>query len=451
MKATLGLAVVATLALAAWAPTATAQTYSCGDIQLVFRNPDLQPGSDGLIHAQGQFFAQFQAIGERANEIEVFGFSFGPVPQQLGADACDAPVLVTSAYILNYRADRDASDGFFIPLVTPLVPDGQYAAAVHAYDGNNNELARFWTLAEVDNCDGGATSRCGGDVEQISRQDKTAPWPIVLPGDGVAMEGHQFTVEFGEELTSYAVFLNGRDITAEMVEWDGRLWDADYVPDYGPAGIGEVVTPPCELPAPVHQCIKYGPAYEWTGRALVGEDVVRVEAVDLAGNRAVKDIHIGSGIEGGAVTSAIPQLNYKVDTLSQQVGVGQSALYKFEIENIGGGTGHPYAEAIVPEGWTYEWQPVHVVVDPGETETQELVVTVPPNAANGIYQVNATLNYRQGGDTTFINQALQVLVGDGPAIGAAAGEEGGETSKASPAPLHLLIVALALMAARRRA
>src|SRR5699024_8610886 len=102
------------------------------------------------------------------------------------------------AYLPNYRADRDPSDGFFIPVKTMLVPDGIYAAAVHAYDEGNNELARFWARAIVDNCDNQTASpqeKCDGDAAQLVAHDRTAPWPIVLPGDGEPLDGHKFTIE----------------------------------------------------------------------------------------------------------------------------------------------------------------------------------------------------------------------------------------------------------------
>jgi hypothetical protein len=131
------------LALLGLTPPATAQQpfEQCGELQLVFRNADLQRRSDGFVHASGSFFAQFQAIGPTADEITFFGFSFGPVQSPIeddtevgGMTVCDAPpqAWFTGAYILNYRADTNPDDGFFINLQTDLVPDGTYAAAEHA-------------------------------------------------------------------------------------------------------------------------------------------------------------------------------------------------------------------------------------------------------------------------------------------------------------------------------
>ena len=450
------------LSLAFLAVPAGAQIKSCGTtIQLVFLNPDLQPGSDGLIHAQGQFFAQFQAIGEGADKIEVFGFSFSPVAVAGGEEVCDLPsaAWVTGAYIPNYRADLNPDDGFFIPLITPLVPDGQYNAAVHAYDANNNELARFWTLAVVDNCDGDTAARCDGDAAQNLAHDKTAPWPMILPGDGMPLEGHKLSIEYGEPIASHIVYLNGKDITTELVEWEGRVWDADLVPDYGPQGLGGGL-PHCSAPPPAQECIKYGPAYEWTTRALTNDDVVRVEAVDAAGNKAVKDLHIGSGIAGGAISANIPVLNYKVDELQKQTAPGQSIFFSFEITNSGNEVGHPFAEAQVPAEWgctseapCYEWQPKHVVVSPQRTEKQELVITPPAGTPHGLYQVNATLNYKAGAESKVLAQKLTVGVGDVEAAnpaGSTSSSDAGAQKTPLPLPMVLAALGAALLLARRR-
>ena len=447
------LAWLALLCLALAAPAAVAQTQQCGDIQLVFRNPDLQPGTDGFIRAQGQFFIQFQAIGKDADKIAVFGFSFGPHTADFDGSACDAPAWVTGAYLPNYRADRDPTDGFFIPIKTTLVPDGTYAAAVHAYDASNNELARFWAKAVVDNCDPQPTpaqERCDGDGAQAAKHDKTAPWPIVLPGDGQPLEGKRLTVEFGEDLASFQVGLNGEDVTAQMAKWDGRLWDADLFPDYGPGGASAAVAEPCTQP---HQtCERYGPAYEWTGRALSAADVIRVEATDLAGNRAVKDIHLGSTVQGGAVTQDLPILAYTVDATRRAVGPGQAAVFAFEVRNNGNGAGHPFAAAGVPEGWAAEWQPVHVAVGPGEAKRQELLVTPPPGAAPGVYAVNATLTYQSGGEEKALTAHLTVEVAQG-GLDQASTMRAPEPANASPLsgwPAIVALLGLAFLLRRSR-
>lgn len=431
-----------------------AQTHNCGDIQLIFRNPDLQPGPDGFIHAQGQFFAQFQAIGKDADKITVFGFSFGPQTTDVDESACATPVWATGAYLPNYRADSDPTDGFFIPIKTQLVPDGTYAAAVHAYDGQGKELARFWAKAVVDNCDAAPTpaqEKCDTDPTQMVKHDKTAPWPMVLPGDGKAPADHKLTLEFGEALANLTVYLNGVDISSQMEKWDGRLWDGDYVPDYGPYGVGGPL-PHCQAPAPAQNCEHYGPAYQWKGRDLLDSDVLRIEATDLAGNKAVKDVHIGSSVAGGAVTDGEPKLEYSVDNIEIVAEAGKSALFRFKISNNGGGTGHPFADAVVPKDWTFEWQPVHVVVAPGETKDQELVVTVPANVAQGKYAVNATLTYEAAGSSKVLAQPLSIVVGKVPAAQPTGSGSATTSSKKSVGVEPIFALgAVAVLFARRRA
>lgn len=448
----LALATLATLVLglAMFASPAQAQTHQCGDMRLVFVNPDLQPQADGFIHAQGQFFAQFQAIGAQADQIAVFGFSFGPDTVDFSETACDAPLWATGTYIYNYRADRDASDGFFIPVKTTLVPDGTYAAAVHAYDAGNNELARFWGRAIVDNCDAQPTpaqERCQESPDQLVAHDRTAPWPMVLPGDGQALEGKTLTIEFGEALANLTVYLNGQDITAQLQPWEGRLWDSDLFPDYGPGGLSAILAPPCSQP--YHTCEHYGPAYEWTGRPLTAADVVRIEATDLAGNRATKDIHIGSSVAGGAVTGDVPILSYTVDAVEVAAAPGETAIFRFRIQNNGAGEGHPFAEATVPPGWAHTWSPPHVVVPPGGVREQELAVEVPAGAAPGRNSVDARLVYKSAGEDKVLAQALAVMVGAGNA-GPATNATTTDASEASPLPLPLALGALGVALARGR-
>lgn len=453
---------LAALVVAA-APPAAAQINSCGPFEIVFRNPDLQPGTDGFITAEGAFFAQFQVIGQGADQVTTMGFSFGAYTVDFPEDqVCSQPpqAWFTGQQILNYRADTDPADGFFINLQTPLVPDGEYTAAVHAYDANNNELGRFWAKAIVDNCDAAGPvppARCDGDAAQNTNNDRTGPWPMVLPGDGQKLpEGTTgFSIEFAEALAGLIVTLNGEDVTAQMEQWPGRLWDDDLIPGYGPYGLGAILVPECSQQPP-QTCSALGVAYRWNERPLTATDVLRIDAVDLAGNRAVKDVHIGSSVAGGAITDAAPNLQITVDEVRKETPAGQPVVFRFQIVNSGGGTAHPFTSNDGPEGWTLEWTP-HKPVAPGATDVQELTVIPPASAAPGEYRVNATISYPEAGSTKESRYELTVAVGGGGAGGpAVAGNEtgpAGDAKKGSPglAPVAALAaLAIAAVAARRR-
>lgn len=449
---------LALTSILAFAPApAAAQINSCGPFEIVFRNPDLQPGTDGFITAQGAFFAQFQVIGEGADQVTTMGFSFGVYTTDFPeSQVCSQPpqAWFTGQQIPNYRADTDASDGFFINLQTPLVPDGEYTAAVHAYNAANEELGRFWAKAVVDNCDDAPVQRCDGDAAQNLKHDLTAPWPMMLPGDGQKLPDGTtgFSLEFAEELAGLVVLLNGQDITTELEKWDGREWDDDLLPGYGPNGLGAILVPECSQQPP-QECTHLGVAYRWNTRAMTSTDVLRVEAIDLAGNQAVKDIHIGSSVAGGAITDAAPNLQITVDQVKQTTTPGQPVLFRFDITNSGGGTAHPFTSSSGPDGWNLEWTP-HSPVAPGATDVQEFTVTPPVAVAAGDYIVNATISYPEGGKQTDNTYALTVTVAGGSAGGAttAANTQTDGKAKDSPGtPAAVLALAfLAAVAAMRR-
>lgn len=433
----------------------------CGDIDLILLNPDLQPGSDGFIRASGQFFIQFQAIGDQADQIETFGFSFGVHTTQVPDDVCQLPpaLQITGQQLINYRADTNPDDGFFINLQTPLVPDGQYTAAVHAYDGNDQELARFWAQAVVENCDTavdpvGVAELCDGDDAQIQRNDQTMPWPIILPGDGQAGSEAALTIEFAEELAELRVLLNGEDITDQLAEWEGREWDDDLLPGYGPLGLAAILVAECSQQPP-QECTTLGEAYTWNERELTDDDVLRVEATDLAGNVATKDIHVGSGVTGGAISDQIPILTWSVDRIEAEVAPGESALFRFTIQNSGGETGHPFASEEIPPGWDVEWNPPHVPVPSGSSEDQEFLVHVPDNATTGTYDVVGYMKYDQAGEQKQLQQVLKVTVSGDVADQNQADEDAAANEpekKDSPAPGVVLVALLGALAVafRRR-
>ncbi len=453
-------------------PAAQAQVYNCGDIQIIFRNPDLQPGADGFIRAGGAIFAQFQAIGEKADQITTFGFSFGVHTADIPDATCDldSKAWISGQQIINYRADTNPDDGFFINLQTALVPDGQYTAAVHAYDKDHKELARFWAKAVVENCTqntGGAPiQRCDTDAAQMQETDKTMPWPIILPGDGQLPEGQTgFTLEFAEELSNLTVSLNGEDITGQLEQWDGRLWDDDLKPGYGPNGLlGDTpLTAECNTTLPdvqnVHHCEYLGVAYRWTQRNLEDVDVLRVEARDMSGNLARKDIHIGSSVGGGAITQAAAIVTMTAEEVRKIVGPGSGVDFPFQFVNQGGGDGHVNLIAEGPDGWGARWEPVHVVVPPGGTTAGSVIAKPPAGTPPGSYTINASAEYPgEGGLTKKISQKLTVEInpaasggtsgtGTGTGTGTGAGVDDTDAGKDSPGVGAVLILALLGVAA----
>ncbi len=439
----------------------------CGDIQLVFRNPDLNPSEGNPITAHGSLFGQFQAIGAEADKITFFGFSFSVAPAQgdEGQVCSSSPWAPSGAYVLNYRADTNAEDGFFINLQTDLVPDGEYMAAVHGFDANDNEIARAWTLAVVDNCDGAPPARCEGDTAQHIKNDQTLPWPIMLPGDGTldpesieAPAEATLTLEFAEELSELRVWVNEvliHDKTGAvqgMQPYDGRMWDDDLLPGYGPNGLGGEAVPECSIQPP-QTCGKLGEAWYYT-EPITGNDIVRAEAIDMAGNLAKKELHIGSGV-GGAQTNTAPALTFTADVLERQVAAGETAIFPVSFQNTGGTTAHPIAKSSGPIGWELEWFPAHTPTNPGSTSRQELNARVPLDAVPGIYKVNATIEYDAGsGQTKSQTWKFTVLVGDGVAPDTnATSTQGATKGKESPGPgllVPLVPVAIGAIALRRR-
>lgn len=431
------------------ATPAEAQVSSCGDgFELFMRNPDMVPQSDGKFHVSGDFFVQFQVIGDNADQIETFAFSVG-LPPENPESICDLPVWPAGLMLEAYKVDQDKSDGFFILMrtsgqTTPQNTD--LTVAVHGYDASGQEVARFWGTAVVESCPGQTQGGCS------TIKDEQIPWPVLLPGDGEVALVDGFTVEFAEPLESYTVFLNGEDITDQMQDWEGRQWDADTYYDYGPAGVFATATPMCTLPPPVQTCVtKPGPALQWTQRPINDDDVIRVEAIDLAGNVAKKEIHVGSSVAGGTIADGLPLLTMTFDETSKMVEPGKTAIYQARMENTGGGTGHPLVSAIMPDAnWTFDWFPGHKPVDAASAETQELNVHVPATVTPGIYEVIAVMEYQRGQGDERIEFPLEVLVGGAPgAANTTAQPDDSDDGEESPAPLLVLPI-LAAAALRRK-
>lgn len=442
------LAGVGVLALLAMAPSADAQIQSCGEgLELFIRNPDIIPDQQGVFAVSGRLLVQFQVIGERADEIEAFGLSFG-ADLPTGDEVCALPpaAWLTGVYAEGYAVDLDKSDGFFIAINSNGQTSPQYdlGVAVHGYNAAHDEIARFWGIVRLDHCGGQPQMGC----PDADFPDFTMPWPILLPGDGLKSYVDGFTFEFNEELSALAVELNGVDVTAELEEWAERpTWDQDSIPDAGPGGVFLRVSGPCTQPEPVHTCGPMaGPAYKWTKRPLTDDDVVRILATDAKGNVAIKEIHIGSSVAGGTIADGLPVLQMTFQDSLAVARPGDLTIFTMRMQNTGGGTGHPFASAEVPAGWTYEWLPGHQPVPPGGTSEQELQVTVPANATAGRYPVKALIEYRKGTEDRTLESTLNVDVLGGAATNTTAGDSAPDV-KAKGAPVPLVVPLMALLAA----
>lgn len=443
------LSVVALAFLAGTAPTAQAQIQSCGEgLELFIRNPDIVPDGNGVFHVSSRLLLQFQVIGDRADEIEAFGLSFG-ADLPTGDEVCALPAAgwLTGLYLEGYSVDLDKTDGFFIAINSNGQTSPQYdlGVAVHGYDANHQEIARFWGIVRLDHCGGQPSLGCpDGDYP-----DFTMPWPILLPGDGSKSFVEGFTFEFNEQLSSLRVELNGEDITSQIEEWAERpIWDQDSFPDAGPGGLFLGTVPPCSQPDPVQTCGPLaGPAYKWTLRALNDADIVRIVASDLKANLAIKEIHIGSSVAGGTIADGLPNLQMTFRKSLQAARPGESALFTMSMQNLGGGDGHPFARAEVPAGWTYEWVPGHEPVPAGGTSEQVLNVLVPANATTGRYPVRPIIEYRQGTEDKTLESALNVDVLGSVIAPGGADDDGGKDAKGAPAAGVLLAPALLALAA----
>lgn len=443
------LAVTGLLALSG-VPSANAQIQSCGEgLQLFIRNPDIIPDQNGVFAVSGRLLVQFQVIGERADQIEAFGLSFG-MDLPTGDEVCALPpaLWATGVYAEGYSVDQDKSDGFFIAINSNGQTSPQYdlGVAVHGYDANHQEIARFWGIVRLDHCGQQPSLGC----PDADFPDFTMPWPILLPGDGTMSHVDGFTFEFNEALSALVVELNGVDVTADLEEWAERpTWDQDNFPDAGPGGIFLGAAPPCSQPPPLHTCGPLtGPAYKWTARPLNDADVVRIIATDEKGNVAIKEIHIGSSVAGGTIADGLPVLQMTFQESLAEVRQGDLTIFTMRMQNSGGGTGHPFARAEVPEGWTYEWLPGHQPVAPGGTSQQELQVRVPANTTPGRYPVRAIIDYRQGTEDKTLESQLNVDVLPASVPGQGGdGADGAPEGDAKGAPVPAVIALLAVVAA----
>lgn len=384
------------LLLLAPAPLVLAQTtegdfLKCGDpdLTLVFLNRDLQPHDDGYVHASGSFFIQFQARGDRAFDIESLKFSEGV--EANGIASCDTPEWISEGMLLkNFRADYDPEDGFFIPINTCNVPNGKYVAGISVYDKDLNELVRYWTRALVDNGPG------SNKEERCAYPDRTAPWPMILPGDGIRKDGgHGLYIEVGEPLSAIDVWVNGVKIA--VTEGLGPERDDDLIVDLGytPALRDSGLTQ-----AQVEK--RQYPTYT-SSRNIVAGDVVKVRAVDMWGNVAEKIVHVGDPTIGGRATLAAPDFELRIPETDKLADANGTAVYNvtYVTKNEEGLHADLYVRnetggETLPAGITYKLTPNHVMMGGNEDLTGTIAITATPDAKPGTYRIQFAANYLTG-------------------------------------------------------
>jgi len=394
----------------------------CGKYALVFRNKDLREDPQDFIHAQGTFFIQFQAVGPGSSEIKRFSFSFGATTdavynqQTLNCNQAvpDNPMGkgTGGAYLLYYRSDFNGADGFFVPIRTTNVPDGEYGAAVHAYNAAGTEVARAWAKAKVDNCKpgtGGSEYNCA--ASEVVEHDKTLPWPMVLPGDGAQTNAgvDGLTIEFGEPIINetLAVYRNGEALAVEP--WKVPARDADIVPLNDDQACSPDVRLVCER-------IVYGPGFKWAGQVQAG-DILRVNAEDLNHNYVERTVHVGAATSGGTVELDAPELSLELlndDDVYIRPGDGHD--FNVRVSNIGGGEGHvnlltnvtredgrPMARTHVAAHWTdtQGTRTDHVIVPRGEDRLLKVKVSTTTETPEDHYTVNGILEYDAGGQQQY--------------------------------------------------
>jgi hypothetical protein len=424
---------------------------TCG-VQLVLKNPDLQANLQGRIVASGWFFIQFQAIGAGAENVKSFTFSFGqPLPDQV--QNCSTPVPLTGAYLQDYRGDFTPEDGFFVPINTTLVPDGTYGAAVHAYDASSTEIGRFFVTAQVLN--GCQQPRCGDrTAEQIRAMDKILPWPRVLPGDGIQTnEVGGLTIEFAEPVVDVRAFVNGNETPLES--WEGVAMDDDFQPRNDQTACGpQPSNPPL--------CVKrvWGPAFH-SNIAIQQNDIVRVVAADLNGNRVEKILHLLDPTQGGIVSGDSVDIDISVDQTTKSVGPGQSGEFVFAFTSLGSSDAHVNLPIKFDETrLEARFSPDHVVVKPGERVTATLFVSGKPGVESGTFMLTATPTWRSGGQDVSKEFPLSFIIGSGEGGNLVSTKSAGNESAAAleqadgtPAPSAWAVMGLVLIVAwfgRRR-
>lgn len=349
--------------------------HSCGEnVALVFMNPDLRVHPDGFVHASGRFFSQFQAIGERATDIEKFVFSVGkPVPEAL--HSCAGPAWATGAYFAQWT-DDDPREGFWVAVDSTLVPDGEYAAAVSGFDAAGVELVRFYVNAKVEN---GCVAPCSQtDAETIRANDRVAPWPRILPGDGEQTNDvGGLTIEIAEEVGVDAAgepevraYVNGARVA--LTRWEGEpMGPLDEADDKRPWG-------------------------GWRAHVVVrSEDVIRVVARDANGNQAEKILHLGDPTIGGRISLARVSIAVEGDG-ARVVAENGTARARLVFRNTGEGTAHGNLVALAPAGARAFFDEDHVTIPAGRAHEANLTIVALADLPPGEHAIEGYATYRDG-------------------------------------------------------
>lgn len=402
---------LATLALSAlavaFAPSASAQApdpatfESCGsndELVLVFMNPDLGKRDDGYVHASGRFFIQFQARGPKALEIEKMYFSFGkPAADQ---NICDTPagiVYTDGVFLQNYRADFDWQDGFFVPINTYNVPDGEYIASISTYDATGKEMVRYWTRALVEN--GCQQPPC--ERPEYVANDKIVPWPIVLPGDGVRTDGKDgLYIEVAEPVAEIKAWLGtheGQKIV-ELTNTTPPMRDDDVAPDVPNNPLGPTTLDCAGAPVPAQCAKQWGSAWEWPG--VIGDEaVIRVRIVDMNGNVAEKVVHVGDPTIGGRVSAGTPELNFVLDTVDKTTDKDGRAVWNVTYQSVNDDGVHGNIFIRNADGTPLDANfrarptPNHVMMGGKEQREGTVEIVAGPDVAPGAYEFRLVVKY----------------------------------------------------------
>lgn len=385
-----GLALALLVGLAAGA-LAQEHHWSDGDVQIVPVHPDLGFEDDGAVHSSGDFLAQIVLRGEDADAVEEVAFSFGAGPPSPAYH----PGYVG---LWDYRVDADGEDGWFIPITTSDTPAGDYKFAAHAYASAgdpSSEIARHWGAAAVE--DG----------------DQVGPWPAILPGETERTTNPHgvsgVTIEFAEN-ASAQLFVDGEPV--ELSSWTPPARDDDDIPRH------------------TEEARVLGDGYRWQGEVTEGT-VLRVEAVDEAGNAVTKGALVGHGIDN-------PVLEVRLEAPPTVPEPGEDLTVPFEVANVGLAAADPELSALAPAEWNATASRRAGPIDPGGTTQGTLSLSVPDDATPQGTAIGVEVTYSLGGQnvTSVFDHRLGAPADAGAGEGSEipSGETGGEELEAQADP-----------------